>query len=287
MAQQELPNGWAVYQTAEGRQYFANVSTGETTWERPVPTYAPQKPPDPPYTPSQPSLAEGWAAYQTPEGRTYYANVTTGETSWVPPEVPACVPQSVEPVATAATPAEGPPAPHWSVDYTYSLGPEGCECNFQGKAVLLDKVQCGSVAATVDAMNAGVYTVEAGFCVIFSSSKQQYFLLWRSDKEQDAFARLDIRDAAVQHTWAAEQARELGPIGCEHLFHGRAILLDPSVYRSVTATVEALNAGTIHVDQGLCVIYSESKHQYFLLWHSGKQHIANSWLENVAPVTAG
>lgn len=67
-----LPEGWAACQDAEGRLYYANNATGETSWEPPVLGLAPV-------------LAEGWAALVDAEGRTYYANAATGETSWEPP----------------------------------------------------------------------------------------------------------------------------------------------------------------------------------------------------------
>eukprot|EP00927_Polykrikos_kofoidii_P052344 TRINITY_DN46129_c0_g1_i1.p1 TRINITY_DN46129_c0_g1~~TRINITY_DN46129_c0_g1_i1.p1 ORF type:complete len:199 (+),score=37.17 TRINITY_DN46129_c0_g1_i1:79-597(+) len=34
--QAPLPEGWAVYKDAEGNEYYANASTGETSWEAPT-----------------------------------------------------------------------------------------------------------------------------------------------------------------------------------------------------------------------------------------------------------
>jgi hypothetical protein len=64
-----LLEGWAAAQDAEGRVYYFNAGTGETSW---VPPYV---------------LPEGWAAHQDAEGRTFYACAATGETSWEPPAV--------------------------------------------------------------------------------------------------------------------------------------------------------------------------------------------------------
>jgi hypothetical protein len=68
---QVLPMGWSSYFDAEGRIYYVNSSTGESTW----------------LLPQASVLPDGWSAHQDPEGRTYYANAFTGESSWTLPEV--------------------------------------------------------------------------------------------------------------------------------------------------------------------------------------------------------
>eukprot|EP00929_Paragymnodinium_shiwhaense_P063772 TRINITY_DN318_c0_g1_i1.p1 TRINITY_DN318_c0_g1~~TRINITY_DN318_c0_g1_i1.p1 ORF type:complete len:211 (+),score=33.15 TRINITY_DN318_c0_g1_i1:93-635(+) len=176
-----LPDGWSAHQDAEGRTFYANAATGESSWEPPA-GYAPAADVPPPY-PDSDALPEGWAVYQDAEGRTFYANAATGETSW---EKPAAA-------ASAAAPAES--FGTWSTDFTYTIGPEGSEHIFEGKAPLLDKAVYSSVASSCDQMNAGtVAGVECGYCVIWSNSKQNYFLLWRSDREKEAFAALGIAE---------------------------------------------------------------------------------------------
>jgi hypothetical protein len=72
-----LPEGWTEHQDAEGRTFYANVSTGESSWERPSAAI--------PTTPD-------WTAHQDPEGRTFYVNVSTGESSWTCPTPTADTP---------------------------------------------------------------------------------------------------------------------------------------------------------------------------------------------------
>merc|ERR550525_924971 len=71
--------------------------------------------------------------------------------------------------------------------------------------------------------------------------------------------------------WSTAFAYGLGPEGSEYLFTGKALLLDQTLYCSVSATVEALNNGDTSIAQGFCVIYSHSKRLYFLLWREGKE----------------
>lgn len=243
-----LPEGWNTYQDAEGRTYYGNSSTGESTYTHPAPPA--QRAP----------LPEGWAEYADPEGRPYYANVSTGETSWTIP-APAAAPPAAPSAAVAG-------APQWSTEMTYALGGEGCEKCFEGRATLLDR-GWSSVVGTVEALNANRISIEAGYCVLFSQSRQQYYLLWRSDRENEAFAQVDIAEG-----WSTAQVVALGPPGNEQTFEGRAGLLDRSLYPSVSAAVEALNSGTIQVDIGYCVVFSASQQTYYLLYHSSKEEQA-------------
>lgn len=68
---QHLPGGWTTHLDGEGRTYYANAATGETTWTRPATSMLP----------------DGWTAHQDSEGRTFYANASTGESAWTCPEV--------------------------------------------------------------------------------------------------------------------------------------------------------------------------------------------------------
>jgi len=241
----ELPAGWGAYQDAEGRTYYANTTTGESSYDPPVP---------PPST-EAPALPDGWTAHQTEDGKMYYANVATGETAWEPP--------------VAAPPAPAPVGGgQWSVEFAYELGGEGIEATFQGRVLVLDR-EHRSVATTVDALSAGTITMDAGFCVVFSGSRQAYYLLWRSDKEAEAFASLGL-PGQLGETWATTQVIGLGPIGSESTFDGRAALLDKGLYGSVSVAVDALQGGTIQVDMGYCVVFSESQQYYFLLFRADK-----------------
>lgn len=250
-----LPEGWAAYQDPEGRTYYANVATGESSYEAPAPPPAPQAS----------ALPEGWAAYTDAEGRTYYANVTTGETSW---ETPAAPPGAVAAAAPGAPSGVG----QWSVDQAYELGEEGEEYIFQGKVPVLDRSH-GSVASTVEALNMGALPIAEGYCVVFSKSKQRYYLLWRDDKEDEAFAKVDLsghQQQSAEEPWSTRQVVELGPLGSEESWNQRVGLLDQSVYNSVSDAVAALNSGTVQVDAGLCVVFSGSRQNYFLLYRADK-----------------
>ncbi|OLP81856.1 NEDD4-like E3 ubiquitin-protein ligase WWP1 [Symbiodinium microadriaticum] len=249
-----LPDGWGAYQDDQGRTYYANISTGETSWEPPAPALA---------------LPEGWTAHQDEQGRTFYANCTTGESSWDPPAPAPAAP--APPAAPVPTPA---PAGRWSVDFTYTIGPEGSEHVFSGKVQLLDRSVYTSVGSVVESLNRGSPAVPEGYCVVFSNSKRNYFLLWREDKEAEAFALLGIgTDSGDQ--WSTSQVLRLDPSWTEEFFAGRCAVVDKARYDSVTAAVDALNAGiVIEGQQGYCAVWSTSQQCFHLVWRQDKEQEA-------------
>eukprot|EP01103_Thecamoeba_quadrilineata_P004288 TRINITY_DN1399_c0_g1_i1.p1 TRINITY_DN1399_c0_g1~~TRINITY_DN1399_c0_g1_i1.p1 ORF type:complete len:729 (-),score=211.25 TRINITY_DN1399_c0_g1_i1:72-2258(-) len=64
------PSQWREYQTNDGRTYFYNKATKETTWRNP-----------------NMSQEEAWKEVRTPEGKVYYYNRVTKETTWTNPAV--------------------------------------------------------------------------------------------------------------------------------------------------------------------------------------------------------
>ncbi|QWU88129.1 hypothetical protein CA3LBN_002394 [Candidozyma haemuli] len=60
---------WQEAQDDQGRTYYYNVTTHETSWEKPA----------------EPSSSGSWKAYKTEDGRDYYHNEETGETTWERP----------------------------------------------------------------------------------------------------------------------------------------------------------------------------------------------------------
>ncbi|KAA0154782.1 hypothetical protein FNF29_02311 [Cafeteria roenbergensis] len=68
--------GWAKHETAEGKVYYENFSTGLTQWQFPGVGEAPQ--------PTQ--LPPGWAKCTTEDGRTYYEHPERAITQWEFPQ---------------------------------------------------------------------------------------------------------------------------------------------------------------------------------------------------------
>ena len=68
--QEKSTSDWIEYTTGDGQAYYYNTVTGETTWELPVVSKAPQT----------------WEEYKTDDGQTYYYNTITKETSWEKPK---------------------------------------------------------------------------------------------------------------------------------------------------------------------------------------------------------
>lgn len=181
----ELPPGWAEHMDpGTGKSFYHNAATGETSWDRPAAAAAPA-----PAAAAPAALAPGWEEHIDPgTQQAFYFNPSTGETRWDKPEAPNA---NAEKAAAAA--AALATAGLWSTANTYTLGGPGTESQFQGKVFLCDKQVYSSVARTVDSLNQGqVAGVEAGFCIVFSGSQQNYYLLWRDNMERFAFEALDM-----------------------------------------------------------------------------------------------
>ncbi|KIH63827.1 FF domain protein [Ancylostoma duodenale] len=85
-ATQECP--WTKHETAEGRVYYYNKITKESSWNKPDELKTPQERQErsTPTTSSSSSSNVIWKEYKTPEGRAYYYNTVTKETTWTKPE---------------------------------------------------------------------------------------------------------------------------------------------------------------------------------------------------------
>jgi len=235
----QLPEGWAEHQDPQGRVFYYNSATSESTYDPPWLRQDGAQPPPPQELPA------GWVALSDPaSGKTYYYNSATGETSWDPP-------------APVASTSSG----QWSLDQTYGLGPEGYEHLFQGRAPVLDR-SFSSVSATVDALISGSLVVDEGICVLYSASRSLYFLLWRDDKTELA---------KTFFMWSGEQAICLGPIGNEQAFEGKAELLPKESYSSVSQTINSLILGELAMDVGYCVVFSDAHQLYFLVYRTDKE----------------
>lgn len=200
-----LPEGWTEHMDpGSGRAFYCKAATGETSWEKPSNPAAASGA-------ASGGLPEGWAEHQDPgSGKTFYYKAATGETSWEKPGGGAGGADSagggsdladgwtaqVDPgsqrtfyykAATGETTWDKPKKTTgtWSAEQAWNLGKQP-KPGLQGKVQILDKTMWSSVMRTVDALNSGGLAVDAGLCVLYSTSKDSYWLLWRSDKGSEA-----------------------------------------------------------------------------------------------------
>uniref|UniRef100_A0A0K0DAW8 WW domain-containing protein n=1 Tax=Angiostrongylus cantonensis TaxID=6313 RepID=A0A0K0DAW8_ANGCA len=92
---------WTRHETAEGRVYYYNKITKESSWNKPDELKAPQERQERP-TPATSTANVIWKEYKTPEGRAYYYNSVTKETTWTKPEAlntPAAAVEGLRPFA--------------------------------------------------------------------------------------------------------------------------------------------------------------------------------------------
>ncbi|CDH54776.1 predicted protein [Lichtheimia corymbifera JMRC:FSU:9682] len=73
------PSGpvWREHQNAQGKKYWFNTVTRQSTWEKPEELLTPEE---------KALMSCPWKEYKTPEGKTYYSNTQTKESRWVIPE---------------------------------------------------------------------------------------------------------------------------------------------------------------------------------------------------------
>lgn len=91
-------------------------------------------------------------------------------------------------------PSDRTGAQSWSVNQTHNLGGEGNEQRFEQLAKLLDSKMVSSISTAVGLLNDGMHSCPEGFCVVWSTSKEAYFLLYSADKREEAFKRFALYD---------------------------------------------------------------------------------------------
>jgi len=190
-ASSALPEGWAEHvDPGSGRTFYHNVGTGETAWEKPAAPAASSgwsklrgsltsasAPTAAALAPLSNALPEGWVEHVDPgSGRAFYCKAATGETSW-------------------DRPAPAPSTGTWATSQANDLGcdPRPSLHVLRQRTEVLSHFENGqisglwsSVQKVTEALNNCTLVVSGGLAVIYSSSKNSYWLLWRSDKDKEA-----------------------------------------------------------------------------------------------------
>ena len=92
------PVQWQEARAPDGRTYYYNAMTKETTWTKPADLM----------TPMEKALSsQPWKEFSTPDGRKYYYNAATKQTVW---EMPAQYQEALNSVQLPPKPVQQPPA---------------------------------------------------------------------------------------------------------------------------------------------------------------------------------
>lgn len=83
----------------------------------------------------------------------------------------------------------------WSTDNgAFEICKQGEENTFQGRAAQLRTGEIEGVRAVVQSLNEGILACPEGICVVWSVSRNAYFLLFRADKREEAATAFPGRD---------------------------------------------------------------------------------------------
>ncbi|XP_057863573.2 pre-mRNA-processing protein 40A isoform X2 [Cryptomeria japonica] len=73
----QVPSDWQEHTTSEGKRYYYNKRTRQSSWEKPYELLTPTERAD---------ASTDWKEFSTPDGRKYYYNKVTKQSKWTMPE---------------------------------------------------------------------------------------------------------------------------------------------------------------------------------------------------------
>jgi len=185
--------------------------------------------------------------------------------------------------------------PRWSLYQSHQLGKRGDEETFHGKAALLDESKYNSIRTTVDSLNSPDGSkIATGFCVVYSASKNTYFML---------FERFHMRKAyevfSLVGLWHETRSALLCSEDQQSQFAGKAKLLDSEQYGTTIAqAVDVLNYPYDQPDTekcqrftgdvgeaGICILFVESTRNYYIIYGDGREDdVAEKFNVKLQPV---
>ncbi|CAK9137671.1 unnamed protein product [Ilex paraguariensis] len=94
---QHTPSDWQEYEAADGRRYYHNKRTRQSSWEKPLELMTPIERAD---------ASTVWKEFTTQEGRKYYYNKVTKQSKWTIPDELKLAREQAEKEATQGTHSE-------------------------------------------------------------------------------------------------------------------------------------------------------------------------------------
>lgn len=88
---------WQEHTSADGRRYYYNKKTRQSSWEKPLELMTPIERAD---------ASTVWKEFTTPEGRTYYYNKVTKQSKWTVPEELKLAREQAQAAANQGTPSD-------------------------------------------------------------------------------------------------------------------------------------------------------------------------------------
>jgi len=89
--------------------------------------------------------------------------------------------------ADASQNSEDDGKPPWTLGQSFVICKNGDVSKYTGRAMIIDPEDISSVTACVDELNAGKRMCEAGVCLVYSSSRKCYYVLYKRSSKNQAY----------------------------------------------------------------------------------------------------
>jgi len=182
----------------------------------------------------------------------------------------------------------------WSADQTYKVTIESVP-SLKRKVMAVDVSTAPSVGSLVEELVAGRIDCPGGICLAFSGKQQTWWLVYRSDQKDAAHELLHVEQRAEESvsdveedvkSWAPSQAW-LVPEETDMVHLKTQVKpFDKRIISSVNTLVNHLIEGHMQCPGGMCLVWSESKQSWWLVYRSDKKAAAFPLLNPAAGTTA-
>eukprot|EP00927_Polykrikos_kofoidii_P041159 TRINITY_DN35080_c0_g1_i1.p1 TRINITY_DN35080_c0_g1~~TRINITY_DN35080_c0_g1_i1.p1 ORF type:complete len:616 (-),score=51.74 TRINITY_DN35080_c0_g1_i1:26-1873(-) len=159
----------------------------------------------------------------------------------------------------------------WSTEQSFTI-PQ----SLVDQSLVVEHGNYDSLARVVQDLNSKQLARSVGYCICHSFIGEDFIVLWRSDKENDAHARFRASSvgpafgraqtlfdsvATTHDAWNVSHAFILATVNVD-----KKRVLDREQVDSVDKAVEMLNRGDVVCEGGFCIVYDASLRKHFVLF---------------------
>lgn len=163
----------------------------------------------------------------------------------------------------------------WSADHVFQVSDTQVEAARSTKGVrVISASTTDNIQAAAESLNMGILVCPEGFCVVYSREHSAHFVLYMPSVRKSALAAFGTPHGEPAGPWSMENVfllcKEEQATVSE--IAGKAEILDS--VESVTMAVEGLQRGLLKCVEDICVVFSASKKEYYVLYRGGRKEEA-------------